>query len=161
VSNSVAPYAEFLLFLVSRLRRRFRRVRLFFFVDVVWEVPPKFWDLDMDDWQEEITSTGNKAGSGFSDYGKVFKELTSFLPEIPASATVLILGDGKNNFRPAQPEYLAQIRNQVRKVIWLNPLPETEWDDRDNVLPFYRHLCTKVYRCRTADDLQHISLSLT
>ncbi|WP_206812100.1 VWA domain-containing protein [Paradesulfitobacterium ferrireducens] len=158
VSNSVAPYSEFLLYLVGRLHTRFHRVRLFFFIDSIWDVSTQIWDEDMDELKEEIESWGRYATSGFSDYGQVFKDFAGdVLSEISSQATVLILGDGKNNFRLPQEEYLAQIGEHVRHIFWLNPLHEKEWTERDNALTAYRSFCTRVYRCRTLNDLQEIA----
>ena len=99
VSNSVAPYAEFLLFLVGRLKARFRKVRLFFFIDTLWDVSSHIWDEDLGELQEEIESWGRKASSGFTDYGQVFQEFTrDILSEVSSKATLLIMGDGKNNY---------------------------------------------------------------
>lgn len=161
VSNSVAPYAEFLLYLVQSLRCRFRRVHLFFFVDTLWDVPDKFWEQDIDDWKEDILSWGRKTSSGYSDYGKVFRELASYLPNVSKKATMLLLGDGKNNFRSPCPEYLEQAKLHVRRIIWLNPLRSEEWEERDNALPFYRAHCTHVLCCRTAEDLYELARVLT
>ncbi|CAA7601897.1 VWA domain containing CoxE-like protein [Acididesulfobacillus acetoxydans] len=161
VSNSVAPYAEFLLFLVARLRANFRRVRLFFFIDTLWDVPAEIWDDDLQDLSPAIQSWSGKASSGFSDYGRVFRQLAeNVLPEISALSTLLILGDGRNNFRPAQAEYLAEIEQNVRSILWLNPLNPEEWLARDNALPSYRPYCRAVYRCRTVQDLHLIAGAL-
>ncbi|KLU58971.1 VWA domain containing CoxE-like protein [Peptococcaceae bacterium CEB3] len=161
VSNSVAPYAEFLLFLVARLRANFRRVRLFFFIDTLWDVPAEIWDNDLQDLSPAIETWSSKASSGFSDYGQVFRQVAeNVLPEISALSTLLILGDGKNNFRPAQAEYLAEIEQNVRGILWLNPLNPPEWLERDNALSSYRPYCKGVYRCRTVQDLHLIARAL-
>lgn len=161
VSNSVAPYVEFLLFLVARLRANFRRVRLFFFIDTLWDVPGEIWDDDLQDLSQAIKTWSGKASSGFSDYGPVLQELAgTVLPELSSRATLLIIGDARNNFRPTQVEYLAEIQQSVRNIIWLNPLNEEEWLERDNVMSAYRPYCTGVYRCQTVDDLHTIAKRL-
>lgn len=158
VSNSVAPYAEFLLFLVSRFRARFRRIKLFFFIDTLWDVTDHVWDVDFSDLQEKISSWGHKVSSGFSDYGQVFHEFAEgILSDVSAHATIIILGDGKNNYRPPRAEYLAQIHEHVRHIIWLNPLNMEEWSGRDNAISFYKEYCSRIYRCRTVDDLKNIA----
>lgn len=154
ISNSVAPFAEFLLFLVARLRQHFRKVNLYFFIDTLWDVTGKIWDEDLEDLAEEIESWTRKSSSGYSDYGMVFREFAeNNLQEVSAKSTVLILGDARNNYRPPQAEYLAQIREHVRNVLWLNPLREEEWHERDNALHIYQNYCSQVYRCRTVEDL--------
>jgi len=80
----------------------------------------------------------------------------NLLKEVSARATLVILGDGKNNYRSAQTEYLAQISNKVRHVFWLNPLDLQDWNESDNSMKEYQTYCSKVYRCRSASDLQRV-----
>lgn len=157
VSNSMASFVEFLIYLVTCLRARFRKIRVFFFIDSVWDVSEFVCDDDLSGVKQEIKSSGDKVSSGFSDYGTVFRELAeNKLREVSTRATLVILGDGKNNYRPAQTEYLAEISEKVRNVFWLNPLDVQEWNERDNMMKEYQNYCSKVYRCRSASDLQRI-----
>jgi len=157
VSNSMAAFVEFLIYLVTCLRARFRKVRVFFFIDSVSDVSDSVWEDDLNEAKQELKSKAQVQNSGFSDYGAVFKELAeNNLVEVSSRATLIILGDGKNNYRPAQTEYLAQISEKVRNVFWLNPLEVEEWNERDNMMTEYQEYCTNVYRCRSASDLQHI-----
>lgn len=157
VSNSMAAFVEFLIYMVTCLRARFRKIRVFFFIDSVWDVSYFVWDDDLSGVKQEIKSWGRKASSGFTDYGAVFRELAeNKLRDLSSRATVVILGDGKNNYRPAQTEYLAQISEKVRDVFWLNPLDVQELKERDNLMKEYQNYCSKVYRCRSASDLQRI-----
>jgi len=130
---------------------------VFFFIDSVWDVSEFVWDDDLGAVKQEIKSWGIKASSGFSDYGAVFRELAeSSLTEVSSRATLVILGDGKNNYRAAQSEYLAQISERVRHIVWLNPLDVQEWNELDNMMKEYQRYCSKVYRCRSASDLQRV-----
>jgi len=157
VSNSMASFVEFLIYLVTCLRTRFRKIRVFFFIDSVWDVTEYVWGDDLSGVKQEIKSWGHKVSSGFSDYGAVFKELAeNKLREVSSRAILMIMGDGKNNYRQAQSEFLAQISEKVHKVFWLNPLELKEWSEPDNVMKEYQAYCSKVYRCRSASDLQRI-----
>ncbi len=157
VSNSMASFVEFLIYLVTCLRARFRKIRVFFFIDSVSDVSDFIWEDDLIEAKQEIKSKAQVQNSGFSDYGAVFKELAEDkLVEVSSRATLVILGDGKNNYRPAQSEYLAQISEKVRNVFWLNPLDVEEWNERDNMMREYQMYCSNVYRCRSAGDLQRI-----
>ncbi len=157
VSNSMASFVEFLIYLVTCLRNRFRKIRVFFFIDSVWEVTDFVWENDLNGVKQEIKSWGHKVSSGFSDYGAVFKELAeNKLREVSSRAVLIIMGDGKNNYRPAQAEYIAQLSEKVRHVFWLNPLEVQEWTEPDNVMKTYQRYCSKVYRCHSAADLEKI-----
>jgi len=157
VSNSMASFVEFLIYMVTCLSARFRKIRVFFFIDSVWDVSDFVWDEDLVGVKQEIKSWGRKASSGFTDYGVVFRELAEDqLRDLSSRATLVILGDGKNNYRPPQTEYIAQISSKVRNVFWLNALEYQAWDEPDNVMKEYQKYCTKVYRCRSASDLQRV-----
>lgn len=161
VSNSVAPYVEFLLYLVLKLRSNFRRIRLFLFIDALFEFTDLPFDPDLSELEETIHAWAHKGSSGFSDYGMVFREFADrVLPSISARSTLLVLGDGKNNYRPPQTESLSTIREKVRRVIWLNPLEPDDWLERDNALAVYREHCSQIFRCRTLDDLHQIARQL-
>ena len=157
VSNSVAPFSQSLLYLCQKIRFKFRKVRLFLFIDAVWEVTREPW-LDTEESQEEIRTWGRKHSSGFSDYGKVFKDFAlNVLPELSSQGTVLIMGDGRSNFRPAQVEYLQSIQEKVKHIYWLNPLDPKDWHKADNLINEYKQYCTQVFPCRNINDLWYIS----
>lgn len=157
VSNSVAPFSQFLLYLCQRIKSRFRKVRLFLFIDGIWDITHEEW-MTTGDSMIEIRSWGRKHSSGFTDYGKVFKEFAqNVLPKLSTRGTVLILGDGRNNFRPAQSDYLQEIKDKVKHIYWLNPLDEKDWTQPDNLMSEYRKYCTQVFPCRTLNELWQIS----
>jgi uncharacterized protein with von Willebrand factor type A (vWA) domain len=154
ISNSVLPYSEFLLFLVSHLKVRFRKIRLFLFIDSLWDITHE----ENFNNSHSIHAWSDRNSSGYSDYGKVFAEFqTDWMPIISSQATVLILGDARNNYRPSQTEYLQRIYSKVNRVYWLNPLDEEDWYTTDNVLKEYLPYCTDVFRCRTVKDLQRVT----
>ncbi|WP_019850492.1 VWA domain-containing protein [Desulfitobacterium sp. PCE1] len=157
VSNSVAPFSQFLLYLCQRIKSRFRKVRLYLFIDGIWDITCEEW-LNTGDSMAEIRSWGRKHSSGFTDYGKVFNDFAqNVLPSLSTKGTVLIMGDGRNNFRPAQAEYLQEIQEKVKHIFWLNPLEEKDWTLPDNLMKEYRRYCTQVFPCRNLSDLWQIS----
>jgi len=153
VSNSVAPFSQFLLYLCQRIRSHFRKVRLFLFIDGLWEVTNEDW-LRSEEPMIEIRSWGRKHSSGFSDYGKVFQDFAqNILPELSSRGTVIILGDGRSNYRSPRSEYLQEIQAGVKHIYWLNPLEEKDWSLADNLMKEYRLYCTQVFPCKTLNDL--------
>ncbi len=157
VSNSVAPFSQFLLYLCQRMKSRFRKVRLYLFIDGIWDITHEEW-LASGDSMAEIRSWGRKHSSGFTDYGKVFKDFArDVLPSLSTRGTLLIMGDGRNNFRPAQADYLQEIQGKIKHVFWLNPLAEKDWTLPDNLMGEYRNYCTRVFPCRNLSDLWQIS----
>lgn len=157
VSNSVAPFAQFLIYLCQRIKSYFRRVRIYLFIDTIWDITNEEW-LNQEGNLEEIRSWGRKNSSGFSDYGKTFQEFAqNYLPEISSKATLLILGDGRSNFRPPQKEYLQKISSKVKHIYWLNPLEEKDWYRGDSLMREYQEFSSKTFPCRTINDLWQIT----
>ncbi len=94
-------------------------------------------------------------GNGSTDYGGTlerFDALTQRL--IQRQTTVVILGDGRNNYGPAGLDALERIAGRARELIWLNPEPERSWGSGDSEMPAYARRCDQALRCRTLQDLE-------
>lgn len=156
ISGSVATFAGFTLQLVYALRTEFADVRCFVFVDGIDEVTDVFaaaGDLG------EVTRTLNERASGVlldgqSDYGAVLESFRErFGAELTTRSTVLLLGDGRSNYREARPEALASIAARAGRVYWLNPEPRAAWDSGDSVIARYASHCDGVVECRSVRQL--------
>jgi hypothetical protein len=67
--------------------------------------------------------------------------------------TVLVLGDGRSNYRPARPEALEAIAKGSRRVYWLNPEPRRLWDTGDSVMSAYLPFVDGAGQCQTVAQL--------
>lgn len=65
----------------------------------------------------------------------------------------LILGDARNNGFDPQAWALGEIRQRCRRMLWLNPEPEPQWNSGDSVLAAYAPYCDQVIACWTLDHL--------
>lgn len=68
--------------------------------------------------------------------------------------TLIITGDGRSNYRPAQEAKLAGIAERARTTWWLNPEMSRFWDTGDSVMSRYRDLCDGVFEVRTLRQLE-------
>jgi uncharacterized protein with von Willebrand factor type A (vWA) domain len=50
---------------------------------------------------------------------------------------VVILGDGRNNLRPARADLLREIARNCRAVVWLNPEEPERWGTGDSAIVQY------------------------
>ncbi|GAA4677526.1 vWA domain-containing protein [Gordonia humi] len=165
VSGSVAGFSQFTLQLVYALRQQFSNVRVFAFVDTVDEVTD-FFAHGNDDTQfgQRMTEMLHEAKistrDGHSDYGHMLKGFAeTYLDSLTHRSALLILGDARNNFRPARADALAKIRERVRNAYWLNPERKQAWDSGDSSASVYAAE-VDMYECRNADQLGRVIADL-
>ncbi|MDT5181355.1 MAG: uncharacterized protein QOJ95_5553 [Mycobacterium sp.] len=155
VSGSVAGFSHFTLLLVHALRQQFSRVRVFAFIDTTDEVTELFGpDSDLAVAVQRITrEAGVYTRDGHSDYGHAF---VSFLEKYPSvlspRSSLLVLGDGRNNYRNPEVDLLSHMVTASRHAHWLNPEPRHLWGSGDSAVPRYEDVIT-MHECRSAKQL--------
>jgi uncharacterized protein with von Willebrand factor type A (vWA) domain len=158
VSGSVAGFSHFTLLLVHALRQQFSRVRVFAFIDTTDEVTELFGpDADLAVAVQRITrEAAVYTRDGHSDYGHAF---VSFLDKFPnvlsPRSSLLVLGDGRNNYRNPETDLLAHMVNASRHAHWLNPEPKHLWGSGDSAVPRYQDIIT-MHECRSAKQLASV-----
>lgn len=84
----------------------------------------------------------------FSDFGRVFVEIErSGEPALGRNTLLLVLGDARNNRKPARADALARIRRRVKALWWLVPEARARWGTGDSALPSYAPHCDAVLEC--------------
>ncbi|HEX3015598.1 MAG TPA: VWA domain-containing protein [Desulfobacteria bacterium] len=157
VSNSVYRFTGFMLQLVAAIKERFRSVRSFLFVDILWEVPADIFQADMQTALEDIRENNRCSVSGLSDFGQVFCQFAvGVLPEVSPQASLIILGDARNNWRPNEFDTFKQICQRFKHVYWLNPLSVSEWDEEDGQMHVYAPACSGVFECGNLAQLEQV-----
>ncbi len=155
VSGSVAGFSHFTLLLVHALRQQFSRVRVFAFIDTTDEVTHLFGpDADLAMAVQRITRESEVyTRDGHSDYGNAFVSFYEKYPEVLSPrSSLLILGDGRNNYRNPAVEVLQHMVTESRHAHWLNPEPKNLWGSGDSVIPRYQDVIT-MHECRSAKQL--------
>lgn len=155
VSTSVSGSAVFFLSVVSALADAFSRLRTWAFIEVADEVT----DLCLHaknprELGQSITTEAKVADhTGYTDYGRVFKQLALDLEDvIDRRTTFLVLGDARTNGRDPGLEAFASLTSRAGRTIWLNPEPELYWNYGDSESARYAQWC-EMHRCATAADL--------
>ncbi|MDH6245900.1 VWA domain-containing protein [Mycobacterium sp. OTB74] len=158
VSGSVAGFSSFTLMLVHALRQQFSRVRVFAFIDTTDEVTELFGpDADLAVAVQKITrEAAVYTRDGHSDYGHAFVSFMDKWPNVlsPRSA-LLVLGDGRNNYRNPETDLLARMVDASRHAHWLNPEPQHLWGSGDSAVPKYQDVIT-MHECRSAKQLASV-----
>ncbi|MET0897608.1 MAG: VWA domain-containing protein [Mycobacterium sp.] len=155
VSGSVAGFSHFTLLLVSALRQQFSRVRVFAFIDTTDEVTHMFGpEADLAIAVQRITrEAGVYTRDGHSDYGHAFSSFTdNFANVLSPRSSLLVLGDGRNNYRNPSTDILARMVSASRHAHWLNPEPRHLWGSGDSAVPKYAEVIP-MHECRSAKQL--------
>jgi len=158
VSGSVAGFSHFTLMLVHALRQQFSRVRVFAFIDTTDEVTELFGpDADLAVAVQKITrEAAVYTRDGHSDYGHAFVSFMDKWPNALSPRTaLLVLGDGRNNYRNPQADLLAHMVNASRHAHWLNPEPKHLWGSGDSATAKYQDVIT-MHECRSAKQLASV-----
>lgn len=157
ISGSMATFARFTLQFTFAMSTQFSKLRSFAFIDTVDEVTEFFGPGT--DFSQALGRVASEAEvvrhDGHSDYGA---SLAAFVDrygrDVSPKSTIIVTGDARNNYRPPQDEYLAEIAAQARAVYWLNPEPPSYWDTGDSVMNRYARWCDGVYEVRTLRQLE-------
>ena len=158
VSGSVAGFSHFTLLLVHALRQQFSRVRVFAFIDTTDEVTHMFGpEADLAIAVQRITrEAGVYTRDGHSDYGHAFSSFTEQFPNVLSPrSSLLVLGDGRTNYRNPATDILAHMVSSSRHAHWLNPEPRHLWGSGDSAVPRYEEVIT-MHECRSARQLASV-----
>ena len=146
VSGSVRYATELLLELVAGARECFRSVRSFVYVDRLAEA-----DFE----QGHLVMAPALDLYARSDFGRVLKELWERRAGLLGRATVVvILGDGRNNRRPARADILRDIAHTARAVVWLNPEEPARWGTGDSAIGQYSREVTALIAAGNLRELE-------
>ena len=163
LSGSVAEFARFTITLLHALYRELPRTRLFVFVDGVDEVTRLIDRLPGTvDIRHLLGATEAVGADGHSDYGAALGRFwTRFGGDVSSTATIIIAGDGRTNYRDPGMATLRRLHERARRLYWLNPEPRTEWDTADSNIEEYRANCDGLYEVRNLRQLADVIYQLT
>jgi uncharacterized protein with von Willebrand factor type A (vWA) domain len=152
VSGSVRYAAELMLELVAGARGHFHRVRSFVYIDRLAEAEFESGHLVMTPPLDLYAR---------SDFGSVLGELWDRRAEVLGRQTVVvILGDGRNNRRPARSDLLREIARNCRAVVWLNPEEPARWGTGDSAIEQYAREVRAHLSARNLHELERGLLAI-
>jgi uncharacterized protein with von Willebrand factor type A (vWA) domain len=152
VSDSVRQASLFMLELTAAIGDVLKRVRSFVFVDRVAEVSALFEDVDAA--IAGILAGDVMAVGANSDYGKALRAFYDEVgPSLTRKTTVVILGDGRSNYRPAEEWILGEMKRRSRRLLWLCPEDRPTWGYGDSEMTRYARHADAIFVVRSASDL--------
>lgn len=134
VSGSMVQFSEFALRFIQSLNQVSESSRVFLFSEELYEADP-FSLQNMDLFRNYVKECGIY-GRG-TDLGTALGKLcTMNPPALNASTTLLILSDTKTIDQPRAVSALLEAKRQAGRVIWLNPIPENQWEHIRSIQAF-------------------------
>lgn len=154
VSRSVAASAQFLLMFLYNLNEVLSDIRCFAFSSELAEIEDV---LDEHQVEEAISRVLERIGFMPTDYGRALGDLQGdFADAIDQRTTVIILGDARSNYGDPRADIMKWLNQRSRRVVWLNPEPETFWGIGDSEMLRYRPYCHVARTCRTIKHLERV-----
>lgn len=157
ISDSVRAVSRFMLQLVYTLQELFDRVQTFAFVAELGEMTPLFRQHELERAIE--LAYGGAVVSTFanSNYGHTLQQFADrHMDRVTQRTTVMIIGDGRNNYHPSHAHVLGEMRRRAKQVLWLNPEPPSMWGFGDSAMKDYQPHCDRVLVVRSLDGLRKV-----
>lgn len=145
ISDSVRQVSRFMLQLAYTLQELFSKVRSFVFVSELGECTQLFKEHPIERAVELAYSGGVVNVYANSNFGRALTLFHQrYLDSVTGKTTVLVIGDGRNNYNPTESWALAAVHARAKRVLWLNPEPPLSWAFGDSVMREYEPHCTQV-----------------
>src|SRR6266545_223557 len=136
ISDSVLNASRFMLQFVYSIQDLYTKVRSFVFVAEIGEVTKLFEENDIQTAVEQFYK--------------------NFFAAVNSKTTVLIIGDGRNNYNRPNDWVLREIQQKAKQLIWLNPESRMTWGIGDSEMPRYTPYCHAAEECRSINQLYKI-----
>jgi uncharacterized protein with von Willebrand factor type A (vWA) domain len=145
LSTSMRPVVSFMLLLVYALQDQISRTRSYVFIDDLIDISLDFNEARPVEAIRGIlerihpsynTDLGNSLATFARDHMNAADRYT----------TLLILGDGRNNYNDPNLRDFEMIKRFARNIIWFNPEHPRQWGTGDSDMPRYAPLCDAVHR---------------
>ena len=157
ISDSVLNASRFMLQFVYSVQDLYSKVRSFVFVAEIGEVTKLFEEHDIQTAVEAALKGDVIDVFSHSNFGRAFEQFhRNFFSAMNSKTTVLIIGDGRNNYNRPSDWVLREVRHKAKQLIWLNPESRMTWGIGDSEMPRYAPHCHVAEECRSINQLYKI-----
>ena len=143
----------FMLRLMYDLGDQIARARSFAFIDDITEITQDFAENPPD---VAVPMVMERIHPGYynTDLGRSLHSFShDYLDSVDRRTTLIILGDGRNNFNDPGLDALDTLKRHARKVLWFNPEFRGQWGSGDSDMLAYAPLCDAVHTVSTLAQL--------
>ena len=158
ISDSVLNASRFMLQFVYSVQDLYSKVRSFVFVAEIGEVTTTIRRATIFKLRSRPLLKGDVIDVfSHSNFGRAFEQFyKNFFSAVNGKTTVLIIGDGRNNYNRPNDWVLREIQQKAKQLIWLNPESRMTWGIGDSEMPRYAPYCHVAEECRSINQLYKI-----
>ena len=157
ISDSVLNASRFMLQFVYSVQDLYAKVRSFVFVSDIGEVTKLFEEHDIHRAVETALKGEVIDVFSHSNFGRAFELFfKNHFVAVTSKTTVLIIGDGRNNYNRPNEWVLREIQQKAKQLIWLNPESRMTWGVGDSEMPRYAPYCDVAEECRNINQLYKV-----
>ncbi len=152
ISTSMRFCSELMLSFLYALQGQVRKTHAFAFIDHLEYISEDFSGSNAD---EAIASVLWRMPSGHynTDLGWSLQNFQDdFMDTLNGGTTLIIVGDGRNNFYDPRLDIFSTMTRRAARTIWLNPEPPILWHG-DSDMPRYAPLCDNVLKVSNLREL--------
>jgi uncharacterized protein len=156
VSRSMLSVAEFMLRLTYELQDQVAKTRSFGFYSDMEEISLMIAGNRASDAVDGVMETFyQRAPQHYAtDLGNSLETFFgNWLESINHRTTVVILGDGRNNYNSPRIDLIKDLQRRSRRLVWFNPEAPRQWGTGDSDMLEYAPLCDQVYMVRNLAQL--------
>lgn len=154
VSDSVRNVSRLMLEFVHTLQSLYARVRTFVFVSDLGEITTLLKTAPIEQAADGAVAGKVISLAANSNYGRAFRQFhADFLGAVTSRTTLVVIGDGRSNYNPANAWVLEELSTKARRVVWLCPEDRSSWGLGDSEMHRYARHCDEVFVVRTLDEL--------
>lgn len=157
ISDSVLNASRFMLQFVYSVQDLYAKVRSFVFVSDIGEVTKLFEEHEIHRAVETALKGEVIDVFSHSNFGRAFELFyKNYFAAVTGKTTVLIIGDGRNNYNRPNDWVLREIQQKAKQLIWLNPESRMTWGVGDSEMPRYVPYCDVAEECRNINQLYKV-----
>lgn len=152
ISTSMRFCSELMLSFLFALQGQVKKTHAFAFIDHLEYISGDFSGNNADEAIQSVLWR-MPAGSYNTDLGWSLQNFSDdFLDTLNGQTTLLIVGDGRNNYNDPRLDLFQHLARRSARAIWLNPEPPALWNG-DSDMPRYAPLCDNIFKVGNLSEL--------
>lgn len=153
ISTSMRYCAEFLLTLVYELQDVVAKTDSFIFISDIVDISMIFEEKQPQEAVQQVLYE-NPPGYYSTDLGNGLKTFQrDHMSKLGSKTTVIMLGDGRNNYNDPQIGIASDMQRHARRVLWFCPEPQGQWGTGDSDMHRYAQVSSGVYKVSNLREL--------
>jgi hypothetical protein len=153
ISTSMRYCSELMLSLLYALQDQISKTYSFAFIDHLEYISP---DFERKSSNEAVAQVLDRIPTGYynTDLGNSLNDFSkNYLDKVDSRTTLIVVGDGRNNYNNPRVDLFRTISRRSRRAIWLTPEPPLLWGSGDSDMLKYALDCDTILQASNLTEL--------